>query len=326
MLKSISEVDKDELSYWLSKFVLEVRRKDGKEYNPRSLLSLIFGVCAAASENKRSPINVLGDPDFASFRKLLDSEMKRLSGKGVGSTVRQAQAFSQKQEDMLWKRKFLGDFNPTVLLRTILALNGRNFALRSSQEHRDRQLRFKPRQITLHEPPGERAFLRYVEDVSKNRQGGLKHLKVAPKVVHQHENVTCPERCHVRIFKKYMKVCPTDRRDDSFYLTPLQRPTEKMWYSRQPVGVNQLGKHTADMCKEAGLEGFFTNHSWRATAATRMYQSGVDEQLIMERTGHTSVAGKNLISNQKFFINQSSVDLVFKKKFVPDFKCKINVK
>ena len=58
------------------------------------------------------------------------------------------------------------------------------------------------------------------------------------------------------------------------------------------------------MCKEAGLQGFFTNHSWRATAATRMYESGLDEQLIMERTGHTSVAGKDLtcIINHEFFI------------------------
>ena len=99
-------------------------------------------------------------------------------------------------------------------------------------------------------------FLRYVEDVSKNRQGGLKYLKVAPKVVIQHENVTCPERCHVSIFKKYIELSPKDRRDDCFYLTPLQRPMEKMWYSRQPVRVNQLGKHTVDMCKEAVYKGF----------------------------------------------------------------------
>ena len=34
-----------------------------------------------------------------------------------------------------------------------------------------------------------------------------------------------------------------------------------------------------------GLSGYRTNHSLRATAATRMYDKGVDEQLICEKTG-----------------------------------------
>ena len=45
------------------------------------------------------------------------------------------------------------------------------------------------------------------------------------------------------------------------------------------------------VCKAAGIVGFKTNHSLRATAATRLYQSGVDEQLIMEKTGHRSLEG-----------------------------------
>ena len=45
------------------------------------------------------------------------------------------------------------------------------------------------------------------------------------------------------------------------------------------------------MCKAAGISGYKTNHSLRATTATRLYQAGVDEQLIMERTGHRSLDG-----------------------------------
>ena len=33
------------------------------------------------------------------------------------------------------------------------------------------------------------------------------------------------------------------------------------------------------------------NHSLRATAATRSYRAGVDEQLIMDKTGHRSLEG-----------------------------------
>lgn len=36
--------------------------------------------------------------------------------------------------------------------------------------------------------------------------------------------------------------------------------------------------------------GFFSNHSLRATCATRLYRAGVEEQRIMETTGHRSLA------------------------------------
>ena len=55
-----------------------------------------------------------------------------------------------------------------------------------------------------------------------------------------------------------------------------------------PVGVHTLQQTVKKMCSEAGFEGQFTNHSLRATAATRLYAAGVDEQLIAEKTGHRS--------------------------------------
>ena len=43
--------------------------------------------------------------------------------------------------------------------------------------------------------------------------------------------------------------------------------------------------------KAAGCDGYYTNHSLRVSAATRLFAAGVDEQLIMSRTGHSSVNG-----------------------------------
>jgi hypothetical protein len=42
-----------------------------------------------------------------------------------------------------------------------------------------------------------------------------------------------------------------------------------------------------------GLFGYRTNHSLRATAASRLYDEQVDEQLICEVTGHRSNAVRN---------------------------------
>lgn len=41
---------------------------------------------------------------------------------------------------------------------------------------------------------------------------------------------------------------------------------------------------------EAGFVGHYTNHSLRATTATRLFQHNCPEQLIAEQTGHSSNA------------------------------------
>ena len=53
----------------------------------------------------------------------------------------------------------------------------------------------------------------------------------------------------------------------------------------KPLGHNPLNNIVQDMCNATGISGYKTNHSLRATTATRLYQAGVDDQLIMECTG-----------------------------------------
>ncbi len=42
--------------------------------------------------------------------------------------------------------------------------------------------------------------------------------------------------------------------------------------------------------RQAGKTGNFTNHSLRVTVATRMFEGGIEEQLVKEKTGHKSDA------------------------------------
>lgn len=48
---------------------------------------------------------------------------------------------------------------------------------------------------------------------------------------------------------------------------------------------------TSRMMSSAKIEGYFTNHSLRGTATTRMFSAHIDEQLIMARMGHSSTKG-----------------------------------
>ena len=62
------------------------------------------------------------------------------------------------------------------------------------------------------------------------------------------------------------------------------------WYLKVPVGHNTLGSTVKRICKEAGITGNKTNHSLRATTATRGLELGISDKILMERTGHRSVA------------------------------------
>ena len=181
----------------------------------------------------------------------------------------------------------LGDTNPQQLLDTIVFHCGLHFALRSGKEHR--QLRRSPSQFELVETAGNDSYILYQEDVSKNHPGGLKGRNIQPKVVQHHENTANPQWCFIRLLKKYQSKCPLDASVDAFYLQPLRSPTETCWYSRRALGYHPLSTTVSRICKSAGVLGYKTNHSLRATSTSQLYQSGVDEQLVMERSRHWSV-------------------------------------
>ncbi len=62
----------------------------------------------------------------------------------------------------------------------------------------------------------------------------------------------------------------------------------KQWYVDKPIGINSLRPVVKSLYSKVGLSGKFTNHSLRVSAATRLYQKGVDEQTIKQFTGHKS--------------------------------------
>ena len=60
---------------------------------------------------------------------------------------------------------------------------------------------------------------------------------------------------------------------------------------KPPDGHNLLQQTVPKLMKEAGYDGYYTNYTLRVTTATRLFDEGVDEQLIVDRTGHSSTDG-----------------------------------
>ena len=165
----LAHLDVQQLQYWLCHFIHEARKKDGLEYPPNTLYHLVCGIMRHIRHNCGRPeIDFFKD---SRFRSSLDAEMKRLQSAGIGSVKKQAEPLTIEEEERLWENKILGDHNPKALLNTMMYMTGLYFALRSGVEHR--QLRHYPSQIELVENQGERAYLIYREDISKNHPGGL---------------------------------------------------------------------------------------------------------------------------------------------------------
>ena len=74
---------------------------------------------------------------------------------------------TREEENKLWEIGLLGDASTQSLLYYMVLYSGFYFALRSGQEHG--QLRRDTPQI---EQPGERAYLKYTKDISKNLKKG----------------------------------------------------------------------------------------------------------------------------------------------------------
>ena len=88
------------------------------------------------------------------------------------------------------------------------------------------------------------------------------------------ENTENPKWCFVHIYKEYMARCPLDRPPNAFYLQPPAEPHGNIWFSSTPCGHNTLQNMVPGLMKSAGYNGYYTNHSLRASCATHLFDSG----------------------------------------------------
>ena len=161
-----------ELDYWLSKFVLEVRKENGDHYPPDTLYSICSGLLRYIRQN-RPEINIFKSPTFTGFQRTLDGEMKRLRSTGLGVKNETSRTYPRHR-----RKPAVGERNAVILkfYYTTMYILQRNSTVKSTVVSN-----------FLICPPDGHAQLIYTENFSKNNQGGLLHCKVKPKQVEIHE-------------------------------------------------------------------------------------------------------------------------------------------
>lgn len=284
-----SSCSKEELNKWLTLFVVEVRNQNGDPYPPRTLYSILSGISRyMRSENPDYPnFMCKTDSAFNSFRTALDNVCKQLSGDGIEVDASHTEGISAEEEKILCSG-VLNTTTPLGLLRAVFDGIGKCFCLRGGQEHRDLTLSHFKR---LENPD------RYVhcEHISKNHPGGLNLMKLDHKSVTIIANREVGEKCLVYLLDKYISKLPPKRDDlDCFYYRSFSRiPSDDNapWYMSSTVGKNISYTMVKTMCAEAEIKGKKTNHSLRVAGVSCLFDAGVPEKIIQQRSGHRSIDG-----------------------------------
>ncbi len=128
--------------------------------------------------------------------------MKELSTAGIICHKKQAQPITLQQEEEMWQNGILGNDTPEKLVNTLLYLIGIYFALHAYDEHKNLKVGTYSQLKIKIDPHTNYCYLEYMENQSKNNQGGIKSLHHKTKVAKAFENLENLDRCIMRIFWK----------------------------------------------------------------------------------------------------------------------------
>ena len=132
LCEDFASMQVDSMKFWLPKFVLEIRRRDGAHYPPDTLYTIRIGLNCSLKSADRADINIFTDLGFICFKETLDAEIKQLKATG-NYQHKKAEVVKSQHEDLLWEKELLGDHNPKVLLDTMVYYIGLFFCYQTGE-------------------------------------------------------------------------------------------------------------------------------------------------------------------------------------------------
>ena len=134
--RKIEDIPAAELNEFISEFIISVRTKDGNEYEPTSLRSLMASF-ERHLKKKGYSASIINDLVFEKTRKVLQSKQKQLKKQGKGNKPKASVALTTEELKILYEKGLLGMCSPEALLNTLWLNNTLHFGLRGCKEHRD---------------------------------------------------------------------------------------------------------------------------------------------------------------------------------------------
>ncbi|XP_067875602.1 uncharacterized protein [Heterodontus francisci] len=268
------EITHGQLNFWLCHFVEEVRRQDGSVYPPNSLRLLCCSILRYLRETcKRLDIDFFNkhNVEYTEFRAILHRQMKKLKQQGLGTVRKQAQPYTEEEEEKLWQIVFqLRDARSYSY--AVYFYLCKVFGVHAAAEHN----KLMVDQFTF----GADEIGEYLEFVAKPYRDGIQRTKGH---TWQYADLSNP-RCVVSLFRRYLSMVPSD---GPFYRRPLPGQLE---FCQQAIGVHTLERYSKEICEAGGISGRHTGQSGRVSSVAALHSRGFDEELIKERMGNGSNA------------------------------------
>ena len=279
-----------ELEEKLCLFFAEIKRQDGKDYEPDSLAVMQAAIDRHLNLKGYSK-SILKDREFSRSRLILEGKARRLRMEGRGKRPNATRALTKAEEEKLWSLGRLGSSTPRALLHTVFYKIGQQFGLRARQEHESMTMaNFE--YGTSDDGPTE--FVVFHEDPTKTRGSGLhpKKRDGLPKMF-----ATGGKRCPVKLYNLYISKQPEHlKKTGRFYLGIDWKKTvdDDVCYTDQPMGKNKLGKIMKELVAGTGIDMSgkkIANHSVRKTTVKKLKAARLPETSIVKITGHKNPAG-----------------------------------
>ena len=164
--RKIEDIPAAELNEFISEFIISVRTKDGNEYEPTSLRSLMASFERHLKKQGYSA-SIINDLVFEKTRKVLQSKQKQLKKQGKGNKPKASVALTSEELKILYEKGLLGMCSPEALLNTLWLNNTLHFGLRGCKEHRDMCWG----DVKLHKTANGVEYLEFNERQTKTRTG-----------------------------------------------------------------------------------------------------------------------------------------------------------
>ena len=238
----------EELNYWVSRFVVETRRKDGEPYPARTLYLLLAGLLRYGRSKSKLCPNFMdkSDPRFAELSGVCESVSRQLRKDGVGASVKHASIVTPEEETLLLDKGVMGIYAPKPLVRAVFFYAGKAFCLRGGSEQRalkQFERGYNPDRYT------------YTENGSENHRGGFGTLNDSNKIVTVYSTLDGesgdPLRDIVYLLDYYFSKFPKPHQSmDFMYLQPKRVPSDpkEPWFYPTPMGKNALHSLLSTMC------------------------------------------------------------------------------
>ena len=278
-IRKVEEIPALELNEYICVFIISVRTKDGKDYEPSSLRSLLASFERHLKKNSYS-VSIMNDLVFEKTRKVLLSKQKELKKKGNRPNA--SIALTSDELNMLYEKDLLGTRNPEALLSTLWLKSAMHFGLGGCKEHRDMCWG----DVKLKETADGKEYLEFNEGQTKARTGSAcRDIRaILPKMFATDGS----EKDPVVVYKLYAQKVNNNLKAESLQT--------KEWFKAGPVGINKLNSLMKTTAEKAEINNErLRNHGGRKTMIQTLSENDIPPTHIAQLSGH-----KNLKSIENY--------------------------